>query len=58
MLRNNAHFHRSTLHILLNKGNYYKGFQMRNTLHPKIRIFDLEGLRDHAESKKLLKQKL
>ena len=28
-----------------------KGFQMRNTLRPKIRIFDREGLRE-IESKK------
>ena len=59
MLRNNAHFHRSTLHILLNKGNYYKGFQMRNTLHPKIRIFDLEGLRlETLNQKKTFKAKV
>ena len=34
-----------------------KGNQMRNPSHPKIRIFNLEGLRD-VESKKYFNQKL
>ena len=43
--------------ILLLEFKSTKGFQMGNKLRLKIRIFDLEGLRDF-ESKKLLKQKL
>ena len=31
---------------------------MRNTLHPKIRIFDLEGLGDLESKKKTFKAKV